>query len=307
MGNAGALTRDLVQRTPGQSLIEKLMSEWDAGRIRVGEHPDQVVIDEDARGWYWGVLGERRVAERLSALGSQWTVLHSVPIGTGTTDVDHVAIGPSGVYTINTKYSSGAKVWVAGRGLYVNGTSQAQYLRKAMVELTRATKLLSEAAGFAVPVYSAVVFVAPHSLTTKAPPGWDGVTLEVMPDHELPALATRRREMSDEQLTRVLDVALLPGTWHRTPRDTQPGDHYAKEFDALRAAVGPGLEVTREVTTTRPVVRRASVARTRNRTTSRAPRRGLGERLLVGCLGAIAVPVLGYLALTWAMQLLLQR
>lgn len=37
MGNAGELTRALVDRVPGQSLIEKLLAEWDAGRIRVDE------------------------------------------------------------------------------------------------------------------------------------------------------------------------------------------------------------------------------------------------------------------------------
>jgi hypothetical protein len=35
----------------------------------------------------------------------EWTVLHSVPVGTGSTDIDHIAIGPAGVFTLNTKYS----------------------------------------------------------------------------------------------------------------------------------------------------------------------------------------------------------
>src|SRR6187402_2325790 len=103
MGNAGELTRDLAQRVPGQSLIEQLLVEWDQGHIRLGEMPGTVVIDEDARGWYWGVLGERRTASLLSTLDHQWTVLHSVPVGSGKTDIDHVAIGPGGVFTINTK------------------------------------------------------------------------------------------------------------------------------------------------------------------------------------------------------------
>jgi hypothetical protein len=64
MGNAGELTHDLALRAPGHSLIVKLLDEWDQGRIHFGEQPDTVEIDEDARGWYWGVLGEQRVAAR---------------------------------------------------------------------------------------------------------------------------------------------------------------------------------------------------------------------------------------------------
>jgi len=53
-----------------------------------------VVIDEEATGWFRGVLGERRVAEILEALGPAWTVLHSVPVGRGTSDIGHVVVGP---------------------------------------------------------------------------------------------------------------------------------------------------------------------------------------------------------------------
>ena len=53
----------------------------------------------------------------LAQLGPEWTVLHSVPVGRGKSDIDHIAIGPPGVFTINTKFSPGKDVWVAGRGM----------------------------------------------------------------------------------------------------------------------------------------------------------------------------------------------
>jgi hypothetical protein len=233
MGNAGELTRDLAQRAPGHSLIEKLLDEWNQGRIHFGDQPDTVVIDEDARGWYWGVLGEQRVAATLSTLGPEWTVLHSVPVGAGNTDIDHIAIGPSGVFTLNTKYSPGSTVWTAGRGLMVNGESRPHYLRNSMAELQRASTALSKAAGFAVPVFSALVFVDPASLTVKAPPGWDGTDLHVVSERGLLPLLTRRRELSDEQLTTVMDAALRAETWHRSPQPSRPGAHLTQEFRSL--------------------------------------------------------------------------
>ncbi|MGB3909965.1 MAG: hypothetical protein WBL06_05795 [Pseudolysinimonas sp.] len=55
-GECGGTERDLAQRAPGHSLIEKLLDEWNQGRIHFGGQPDTVEIDEDARGWYWGAL-----------------------------------------------------------------------------------------------------------------------------------------------------------------------------------------------------------------------------------------------------------
>lgn len=250
------------------------------------------------RGWYWGVLGEQRVAATLSTLDPEWTVLHSVPVGAGSTDIDHIAIGPAGVFTLNTKYSPDSKVWTAGRGLMVNGESQAHYLRNSMAELQRASTALSQAAGFAVPVFSALVFVDPASLTVKAPPGWDGTDLNVVSERGLLPLLTRRREMSDEQLTTVMDAALRAVTWHRSPQPSRPGLHLTQEFQALRDAVGPALESTRPAVaaayTSRPVTRRPVRTRTPSRRparSSRRRRRSIGEELF-----RLVVPFAGLFA-----------
>jgi hypothetical protein len=298
MGNAGELTHDLAQRAPGHALIEKLLDEWNEGRIHFGDQPDTVEIDEDARGWYWGVLGEQRVAATLATLGPEWTVLHSVPVGTGNTDIDHIAIGPVGVFTLNTKYSPGSTVWTAGRGLMVNGESRPHYLRNSMAERQRASTALSQAAGFAVPVFSALVFVDPASLTVRASPGWDGTDLHVVSDDALLPLLTRRREMSDEQLTTVMDAALRAETWHRSPQPSRPGAHLTQEFQALRDAVGPALETTRPAAAAayssgpvaRPPVRTRTPSR-RPARSSRRRRRSLGEELF-----RLVVPLAGLFA-----------
>src|SRR5690349_11780585 len=106
---------DLHERAPGHALIEQLMREWDAGRIHFDES-NGVVIEDDARGWFTGVFGERRVAERLTQLDRSWTVLHSVPVGAGSSDIDHVVISQAGVFTINTKHHAGKRIWAAGVG-----------------------------------------------------------------------------------------------------------------------------------------------------------------------------------------------
>ena len=133
---------DLRERVPGHSLIDELLRQWDLGTIRVEPADSAVVIDEEATGWFRGVLGERRVAELLEPLGEGWTVLHSVPVGRGASDIDHVVIGPAGVFTINTKYSPGRDVWVGGYGMYVGGHKQ-HYVTNSIAEAKRAAVLLS--------------------------------------------------------------------------------------------------------------------------------------------------------------------
>ncbi|HBS73440.1 MAG: hypothetical protein CMF56_02185 [Leifsonia sp.] len=228
---------DLRERVPGHSLMDELLRQWDRGTIRVDEG-GTVVIDDEARGWFDGVTGERRVAEILATLGPEWTVLHSVPVGSRGTDIDHIAISTAGVFAINTKYSPGRKVWAAGRGLHVDGFKQP-YIFASIRESKRVEEALSRASGLAIDVVSLIVFVAPSQITRKAPSG-DGVTLiQVISDRELVRTLRRRPVYSEEQIGRIVDAAVRPETWMTKPRPSSPPDHVRREYDALAAAVGP--------------------------------------------------------------------
>ena len=278
MGNTGSITHDLTTRAPGHALIERLLLEHERGTISFDAAADAADIDDSTRGWYWGVLGERRVAQILSGLTGA-TVLHSVPIGPRGTDVDHVVISPAGVFTINTKYSPGKKVWTAGIGLMVDGSSRAKYLRASAREASKVTEALSSAAGFAVPVHPLIVFVSPSALQRTAPNVVDGTLIRVCSDAELPVTLRLRRELSDEQTARIVEVARSPWTWSRSAKPFRPGEQLAAEFDALREAVGPALDATRA----RPLPRRQPVAAAPERR-----RRGVG-----GIIAAVGIAVAG--------------
>ncbi|GAA4038989.1 hypothetical protein GCM10023063_25360 [Arthrobacter methylotrophus] len=92
----------------------------------------------------------------LQRLGPEWTVLHAVPIGAGTSDIDHVLIGPAGVFTLNTKNHAGQSVWAAGRTLMVAGKKQ-RHLQNASYEAARSAKLLASVANQAVEVTGVAV------------------------------------------------------------------------------------------------------------------------------------------------------
>jgi len=187
---------------------------------------------EEALSWYKGALGEMAVAGLLAWLPDEWTVLHSVPVGAGSSDIDHVVIGPPGVFTLNTKSHPGQELWIGGHGLLVSG-QKTNYIGLAAAEAARASTVLSAASGLTVPVTPMVVFVRPGHRTVRALPE-GGV--QVLADSELLVfLQAQRREFSDEQLRRIVNVATRPITWHRSPAPEKDSRAIAVKFNALVA------------------------------------------------------------------------
>jgi hypothetical protein len=62
-------------------------------------------VQEEAERWSRGAEGERKVGAILETLGPGWHVLHDVSLGRG--NIDHVLVGPGGVFSIETKSNPG--------------------------------------------------------------------------------------------------------------------------------------------------------------------------------------------------------
>lgn len=163
----GPAWQDLSQNRPGQAVRER------AVELR-SEAPVKTVlarvfgVHTDERAYRVGADGEEEVAWRMRKLGEGWHVLHSVPVGAKDSDIDHVVIGPPGVFTLNTKNHSRKKVWVADKAFMVSG-QKTNYLRNSRHEAARASKLLTAACGFNVQVEPIIVVIAAE-LTIKAQP-----------------------------------------------------------------------------------------------------------------------------------------
>lgn len=129
-------------------------------------------VHTDERAWRIGADGEEKVAAQLSKLAKKdprWRFLHAIPVGENGSDIDHLVVGPGGVFSLNAKHHPGAKVWVGGNTLMVNGQRQP-YIRNSRHEAARASKLLTSACGFPVKVTGVVVPVGANDVTIKARP-----------------------------------------------------------------------------------------------------------------------------------------
>lgn len=227
-------TELLTERIPAQAVIEELLAarRKDAPRSTLGRIFGVSPLSPESLPWYKGALGEIAVGRILGRLGPDWLVLHAVPVGVAKSDIDHVVIGPAGVFTLNTKNHSGQPVWVAGRTLMVAGR-RTGHIHNAEYEAARAAKLLSDAAGSVVEVTGVVVIVEPKSLAIKTRPD----RVAVLTERQLLGWLNRSRiKLTPDEVARISAVAVQSGTWHRSP---PPGnaEEVRQKFVTLRSLV----------------------------------------------------------------------
>jgi len=186
-------------------------------------------MSNDTRSWFDGALGEQTVASHLERLGPEWAVFHAVPVGKGESDIDHVVIGPGGVFTINTKHHRGKKVWLGSRRILVNGQKR-DYLRNSHHEADRAGRLLTARMRRAVPVTPVLVLVGIDSITVKERP----TDVVVLRDTELVKWLKRRTTvLGPEAVEAARSVASEVTTWH-TEHDGSFDSTLFDRFEGLR-------------------------------------------------------------------------
>lgn len=230
----GARQTGLRTRPAAYSVIDRCLDlqstaperSWFARQI--GRNP----LSDEARPWFDGARGELEVARLLRELGDDWTVLHSVPVGKSGTDIDHILIGPAGVFTLNTKAVRG-HVWVGRSRILVNGRRE-DYIVKSEREARRVHRLLTAATGWSVFVRPALVFVEPHRFTVRERPG----IVATLPARHLVLWLRNQEELYPADRVRALvEAADRPSTWGRTSCDLVDTRRQLQRFDRLRAEV----------------------------------------------------------------------
>jgi nuclease-like protein len=200
----------LVTRRAGQSAQQKAEELRTQAPIRTVLERLQGIHTAE-RAWRKGAEGEQRVGDMLAKLPrDEWHVFNDVPIGAHNANIDHLVIGPAGVFTLNTKNLTG-NVWIAERALLHNG-KKTPYLPKAVREADRARILLSKASGLRVSVNPVLVVFADR-INVKAAPK----DVSVLSSHRLKEwFLTWERVLSHAEAMSIACAADNPATWQNT-------------------------------------------------------------------------------------------
>ena len=225
--SAMAQLRRLEEGRPRRNILQRLLG--------LG------ALSPEGRSWYQGAVGEIAAGRELARLGPQWLVLHAVPVGVGDSDIDHVVIGPAGVYTINTKHHSGQEVTVS-EALWVSG-QRTDHLRNSRHEAERAGRLLSPATGRAVIVRPIIAIHGAAHVTIRRRPR----DVEVLTVRQLVRWLSRQRpRLTDEDQAPIRSAAEDPRTWRTrgVPGNESPSED-ATELQAWFARLDKTVRAAR--------------------------------------------------------------
>lgn len=203
---------------PGQSARE-MEARHGAGKGRIRRAVEKALdVHSDERHWRRGAEGEEEVGRRLDRLPrDQWAVIHDLTIGTEGANLDHLVIGPPGVFSVNTKHLTG-KVTLYDRAILQNG-HRTSFVRDSVREAAKVQQRLSAAAGREIEVWGVIVLMGCELHVRKRPSD-----LSVVGRRELP----RWFENLPDRVLGPGDVLMLeraartPSTWAPTRRAGRP-------------------------------------------------------------------------------------
>ena len=190
-------------------------------------------LDADARTSYATALAEGPVARLLTTLSPEWTVLQAEPAPYGQNVVDHLIVGPSGLYAITTIAHHDRRVVVDGESLTI-GRSRTLMLGDSRREAARIAQQISVRVKAAVEVTPLVVLITPVTMKTGATQG----TVAVLPStavHDW--LVAQPRVHSSGALALYERVALDQGEWMPVARVTDDTIRHINRFDRLQREV----------------------------------------------------------------------
>jgi hypothetical protein len=243
------LTSDRRTRHPGQNGMERALAEQ---RLAPRQSPLARLLGASplapgAAPWFAGAQGERHVGEILARLPDGWTSYHSLPTGLRDNDIDHVVVGPGGVFTIDAKRHRGRSVWIAGSWVLVGGRQRPDYLPAAEYEANRMERMLAARVDVLPAVTPVLAFVEPRRMTVRRRPE---TVVALSAKHLARWLVGRPPVWSDEQ--RESAVRAIDDLAAETTQDPASGSD---------ARAGTGLDVPGSFRALESAVRRARARR----------------------------------------------
>lgn len=269
----------LASRRPGHAAMKQLLRKLD-------QRGCANQVPPDLKSWYVGALGEIVVGHELARLPNGWHVLHAVPAGAAA-DIDHLVIGPPGVFVINTKRHPDKRVTVGSHVVWIGGSPAQGYQAHLLSRTVKVAHALEPLLGERDVVRPLLVFVDVAAFDHRGAQSVAAVTVGGLIEY----LHALEPALSPGLVDALFAKASQPMTW------AQPLS-VAAELDPT----GQFLALT-PAPTTSPV--RSSQARSRQRAAidrpktrpATAPRRAPApvlNRVLARLLAAALAPVAAF-------------
>jgi hypothetical protein len=153
-----------------------------------------------------GADGERVAGWWLGRLPAGWHVFHGLPAGDAER-IDHLVIGPGGVFTIGTEDLTG-KVWVGPRSILHN-RRRTDFLPRAIAGAGAAARALSTAVGRPVDVRGVLAILADEWTIKQRPAAVHVAAPRGAKDWILRQPAVLR----PREVTELVAAASKPSTW----------------------------------------------------------------------------------------------
>jgi len=109
------------------------------------------------------------IARQLERLPREWKHLSAAAIEDSASEIDHVIIGPAGVFSLHAKHHKDGRIWVTGDRFWANGRHQP-HVHNSRLEATRVGKLLSNRCGIPVKPTGVIVVLNAASFRVKQQP-----------------------------------------------------------------------------------------------------------------------------------------
>jgi hypothetical protein len=159
-------------------------------------------------------LGERggSVRVRLERLTQEgWHVVHAVPLGRQGTVVEHLLIGPGGIFSVTAHAHPGEHIHIHDRTIDVEGRA-VPYLRDARLEATRVQGVLRSAVGSELSVRAVLVLQGILDMV----PGTQPEDALVVARHDVPRVFRRFPErLEAARVDAIAAIARQRTTWAR--------------------------------------------------------------------------------------------
>jgi Nuclease-related domain len=222
-------------RPAGLAVMEQLAHTRlsDPARSGIDRLLGRRVLSDTSRPWYVGALGEIAVGNAIDSLPAPWSVFHSLPIGTRGADIDHLVVGPGGVFCLNTKNHRNARIWVANHTMMVNGHKQP-YIRNSTHEARRLTTILRTIARDDLTVRAVIAVVGAQQITVRSKP--EDVAVIAAPRLRRWLLA-QPEALSTVELARIASFVEQPATWGLEAPSSSFAGAVQGEFAKLRTEV----------------------------------------------------------------------